>query len=507
MHHVSRTPRLALATVLTLGAAVAGLVGSGSVAAQEPPPPFIWSQVIVDSVESSGVLPTINDELFPVTEGAIAGPDAFLTGVQDPSYGPNPPEDSCQLPPTTEYLGFGGVPYESVRDRRCELTPPFGDGEYFLAISPIPDDYTLTIGCDEITEMPLVNIDGKHGVIVELAAGARPSCYARIARPPQISFYYEVIGEDPDGGTYDAAALLDPIVPELFSVPGGAPVELELCLDESYPAGVDPAAVIVECSLPGTGAGTYQFGLAGVPAGMVLDQVECYDPANEDVEAFSDPAAQFEYVDTIIYCDAWYHFARQTFRVDLAVVNDDAGTADPSAFMIEVYDADGALVATQADPEPGSGNAAAEFEVPIGEYRFGFTGPAGYTGSAAITVVATGSEQIEGDGAAFVLTEDATVEAVITLDDEATATTSTSTSSTSTSSTSTSSTTATTVAVTTTTVVPATTVPPSVSPTSLAGVLPATGGPRQGVMLLSLLLLGTGLVITAAARRPRRTMS
>lgn len=469
--------------VVTALSALVGLavLPAASASAAPLPPPFIWSQVIVEGVESEAVLSVVTDELFPLDgTGAINGPDAFLTGVTDPSPGPNPPADFCQDPPVTDNGD------EHVRDRRCELTT--GAGDYFHVIGSVPAGYSVDYDCD--VPFTLTTIDGMDGIVLELLEGQRPSCFHRITRPVHLSTYVEVSGEDADGGPFDAAALLGPITAEAFAVNGGAQVVTTAdCPSKIDSAGTYPAAKYLECTLPAPGE--YQAGLADVPNGMVLESVECYDPS-EQLERFDDPDALFTFVESVIYCDVYYRFVRQTFSVDVVVTNDDGGTADGSDFEIEVYDTNGALVATSFDPAPNDESASAEFTLGIGTYQFGIAGPDGYESSVTVTVSELPAEIIDDAAAEFSIAEFSTVSAVIAMDDQTAPTTTT----------------------TTTTAAPTTAAPTTAAPTTAAPdptttvrpttELPATGAPGSSSVLtwaaIGLLLLGAGIALSA--RRP-----
>ncbi|WP_041298201.1 hypothetical protein [Ilumatobacter coccineus] len=477
---MNRLSRIVIAALSAL-VGLAALPAATTSAAPEPPP-FIWSQVIVDGIGSSAILPTISDQLFPLSEGGeISGTDAFLTGVTDPHPGPNPPDDFCQDPPVTEYDPG------SVRDRRCELTT--GPGDYFLVVGPAPDGYETEYWCDQTYEV--TTIDGMEGIAIELLDGQRPSCFVRFERPIHLSSYVEVVDEDAAGGPFDAATLFAALEAEAYTDPGGEQVLADGdCVSAFYPLGDDPAAQFFDCLLPAPG--DYQTGLAGVPNGMVLVEVSCYDPDEGEDERIDDPLGAFTFVDTVIYCDHYYRFVRQTFSVDVVVTNDDDGTAVGSDFEIEVYDAGGALVATGFDPAPNDESASAEFTLGIGDYQFGISGPDGYESTVTITVSELATEVIDDASAAFTIGEFSTVSAVIAMDDQ----------------------TAPTTTVPPTTAVPTTAAPTTVAPTTAAPdpttterpttELPATG-PRGPAPLLTwgalgLLLLGAGIALSA--RRP-----
>ena len=189
-------------------------------------------------------------------------------------------------------------------------------------------------------------------------------------------------------------------------------------------------------------------------------------------------------------CTLTNDYLTQTVSADIEVTNDGGRTATGADFTIEVFNSSGILVASGVDPEPGTGNASAEFVLPIGDYTFGVDGPEGYDASATVTVSATNTEtEIIGTGADFTLTRDQTAIGVISVDDQTIPTTTTTT---------------TTIVpeTTTTTAVATTTTLMAVAPiTTLTGLLPATGTDawrKLPLMLLALALmaLGGGAILT-----------
>jgi LPXTG-motif cell wall-anchored protein len=168
----------------------------------------------------------------------------------------------------------------------------------------------------------------------------------------------------------------------------------------------------------------------------------------------------------------------QIVSADIVVANDDNGTATGADFTIEVYDTGGTLVASGPDPEPGTGNASAEFVLAAGNYTFGVSGPAGYVTAVVVTIVPAAAEIIDDASAQFTLTPGEVVSAVLTADDIAPATTTT----------------------TTTTLAPTTTQGPT---TTAIGVLPATGNDQSSTLALvaaMLVLLGAGTLLVTRRR-------
>jgi LPXTG-motif cell wall-anchored protein len=172
-----------------------------------------------------------------------------------------------------------------------------------------------------------------------------------------------------------------------------------------------------------------------------------------------------------VHCTLANEYFTQTVTADINVVNDDGGTAQGSAFTIEVYDASNTLVAEGVDPEPGTGNASASFVLPVGSYSFGVNGPAGYTATVVVVQEELAQARIDDPSAAFTLSRSVTAPAVITADDPAPLATTT-----------------------TSTVAPTTAAPTTVDPNA---VLPATGTTSSTILMLALaaFFLGSGTVL------------
>lgn len=175
-------------------------------------------------------------------------------------------------------------------------------------------------------------------------------------------------------------------------------------------------------------------------------------------------------------CTITNDYVTQTVTADLVLVNDNGGTATGADFTIEVFDNGGNVVASGPDPEPGTGNASAEFVLPIGDYTFGVDGPDGYTASATVTPVDTGTAtEIIETGAEFTTTADQTAAGVITVDDQVAPTTTTTTT---------------------------TTQPAATTTTTIAATLPETGSNSQlPMMLIALAFLGLGGAAILTTRR------
>lgn len=218
-------------------------------------------------------------------------------------------------------------------------------------------------------------------------------------------------------------------------------------------------------------------------------------------------------------CTLTHEYVSQTVTADLVVTNDSGRTAAGDEFTIQVFDVSGNVVASGVDPEPGTGNASAEFVLPIGPYTFGVDGPEGYEASASI--MPRGVDQLAiSTGADFTLTRTQGATGVIGVDDliiPPTTTTATTTTTITTTTTVALATATTTVALTTTaptttpTVVLPATPEATVAPTSndaptstITSLLPATGSSSSQTLsmlliALALMVLGGGAVV--ATRR------
>lgn len=221
--------------------------------------------------------------------------------------------------------------------------------------------------------------------------------------------------------------------------------------------------------------GDYRLGEVLPDYGYELSNVTC--DTERPMEIFESPIGDFTHGefsgDTL--CTITNQYVTQTVTADIVVINDNGGTATGADFTIEVFDNTGTKVDEGTDPEPGTGNASAEFTLPIGDYTFGVTGPDGYTATAAVTVVDIVDTEIIGTGADFTLTANQTAAGVITVDDPVPATTTTTT--------------------TTTTTLPPTT-------TTIVVELPATGSNSQTpTLLIALALLGLGSAAIITTRR------
>jgi hypothetical protein len=242
------------------------------------------------------------------------------------------------------------------------------------------------------------------------------------------------------------------------------------------PGAEDPASCGSIQLLPGQYDLGEEFATGYAPGGIF-----CESLAEDEIFPNGDGAFTVSQFSLGTTCTITNFFVTREVTADVVVVNDAGGTAAGADFMIEVFDADGVLVDSMADPEPGEGNASAVFVLPIGDYSFGVSGPDGYEASVVVTIVDVPTAIIDDLSAQFTPSLAQTVSGVLTLGDIATTT----------------STTTTTVAPTT--LAPVTTVAPAISP-----VLPATGDDsrwRLAAVALSLFAIGSGAVF-ATRRRP-----
>lgn len=288
---------------------------------------------------------------------------------------------------------------------------------------------------------------------------------------------------------------------EVYNDEGGALVEtLTETNDEcgAFPEEEDDFFESVDfsqCGLLRLPAGDYQLG-ATVPAyGYVIDDVECFavdpdfffdGPGNEASERFEGTLGAFTHGDVLgesdepsfTVCEISAVYVEQPVHADVII---EGGDLDPDDVMIEVYDSDGNLVDSKADPEPGADNASATFMLPIGDYNFGIAGNGDY--DVAVTVeVLVQIALIDDASTAFALAPGTFVTAELVLTAPPVVTTTTTT--------------------TTSTVAPTTTAAPVVTIDPNA-VLPATGSNSTTwpMMLLALGLMAFGGATVFATRR------
>ncbi len=350
--------------------------------------------------------------------------------------------------------------------------------EHTLGVDGVPDDkYVSDVFCDQ--QVPNEPIDDPNATFTAVAFLV---CNVAIQPVPVLYIDKVVVGGD--------AAPADFTI-EIFDA-AGSPVGS--VVDDAEPSSecdgfISPANTA--CANIGLTPGDYRLGEVSPEYGYSATSVEC-SPLFQETEVFPSPFGDVthstEGEDT--YCLITNTYYEQTVSVDVVVTNDDGGAATAADFTIEVYDAAGVLVDSGIDPEPGEGNASAEFTLPIGDYTFGVTGPAGYETTIVVTVEQLVGDII-GDGSGdFSLTPGQTVSAVLAANDPTTTTTTT-----------------TTVAPTTTEAATTTTfddgsgaAAPTTTPTTVAPQLPATGDDGSGMMALlalALVMFGSGVVFLA----------
>lgn len=260
---------------------------------------------------------------------------------------------------------------------------------------------------------------------------------------------------DTDGATLPSSTLADPGSGDCYD-------------SQSFIAG--------NCGRVELVAGDYFLGVTPVAGYVPTAQCQAGPTPDEQIPG---SGGQFSHgasgIDT--FCRITVTYTTQTISADIVVTNNNGGTANGSAFTIEVYDASNTLVASGVDPEPGTGNASyVSSPLPIGNYTLGVAGPAGYAYTAVVTAVdvVVPTERLTDPSAAFTLSATQSAAAVITADDPVPPPTTTTT---------------------TPTTVPASTVDPN-------AVLPATGTASSTILMwaLAAFFLGSGTILVA--RRP-----
>lgn len=354
---------------------------------------------------------------------------------------------------TTQTIGVTGVPANAITSVFC--SPNTGQ--------PDQIDPTVRPTCDIFVYVPTVLIDK----VVQ--GGTLDSD----------DFQLEVYGS---GGLVDTAT--DP----------GA----NLCVG----IGSDPA----DCAIVGLAAGSYQLG--EVPEyGYTLRNVACVDYSESlPLERFGPGLGEFSVGDPrlershIAYCEVTNRYYQGTLIINKVVINDNGGTAAVTDFTVEAFEEDGgALARSQVCPATGPCLTA---DLPIGSYRVGETGPAGYTATVACieTVGPDGpppvgttpptffilNEALPGDGALAEILPFNEVTCTITNNDNPPPTT-------------------TTAATTTTTTTTTTTIATTTTNQGAGGLtLPATGtsgDANVAMALAALALIAAGALLLAARRR------
>jgi len=365
--------------------------------------------------------------------------------------------------------------------------------EYTVAVDGI-DDYELRdgyfAGCNPVEVTPDEQILSPD-LVFTLDAAQAPSmdCVATFGK---------------------AGVLIDKIVDGGDATAGDFTIEV-------YPSGGgDPATAtdpndalctpmdLANCALVDVDSGTYQLGEAPAP-GYLPTNAACVPYYGAPTEVFPSGVGEFtvstdEAGPLFMYCQITNEPFGASLYVNKVVINDDGdGQAAAEAFTAEAFtEPGGSLVASTQCAADGTCIATT---IPIGEYRIGETGPAGYDASVVCETTVEPDpplpgttppssiplnrdfEAIAGDGATVLLEAFGVYTCTITNDDIATTTT-------------TSTTTTTTIAATTTTTIAATTttLTTPATTTSIPAILPPTG-PNDStapIALVALINITTG---------------
>ncbi|MFK7919714.1 MAG: hypothetical protein AB8G14_16685 [Ilumatobacter sp.] len=271
------------------------------------------------------------------------------------------------------------------------------------------------------------------------------------------------------------------------------------------PQGAVASAVSSDiCAEVGLAPGEYTFGEILPTYGYVADGLSCESEFLGELQANAQlptddfgvdfaPSSSQEWV-----CTLSNTYVTEFLTADIVVVNANGGTAQASDFSIEVVDSGDNVVGSQTDPEPGTGNASAQFELPIGPYTLRATGPDGYDVTVSVETSSIETRAVAAPGA-FRLDPGTAAVALVTVSDQLVATTTTTTTVAPTTTTATTTTAPTTTAPTTTAA--PTTAAPTSQPTTL---LPETGTNEQRTTTMLLLALGMLLIGGGAVLATRR---
>ena len=374
-----RTGRLLLGTLAAIGLATVSVGGTASAGSTQ-------GEALLDVTY-----------FMPAAVGQSAAdalePELFLSGSDISDTASRCTESDTATPE------FGSL----TRDLNCNLEP---GREHVIGVDMLPPDhYVAFVSCrpvtlDEAIDLPDATLTLDPFTITE--------CDVFIEPFPTVYIDKVTTGDGPldstdftleiydDAGTLVDGTLVDPSTDTcaLFD------------LDDTTCASI---------VLP---PGDYTLGEVLPDYGYDLASVMC--DTERPMERFDPAVGEFTHGEFSgnSYCTITNEYLTQTVTADLVVVNDDGGTATGADFTIEVFDNTGTKVAEGPDPEPGTGNASAEFDLPIGDYTFGVAGPAGYTSSAVVTPVDVAvPTEIIATGADFTTTRTQTAAGVITVDD------------------------------------------------------------------------------------------
>lgn len=254
------------------------------------------------------------------------------------------------------------------------------------------------------------NIRRAIAVVVLVAAGGMAASIASAGQPPppgQLDVTV-VVGGDAGGSASDIRV-------DISRNSGGGVVE----------TGFGSGSFVLD-------RGAYVIAATPVADGYTIDSIVCADDRNGNTNGgpnfvINGPGDdEVPYTPATCVVTATYTAppppepTSQVVRADIVVVNDDGGTANGSEFTIEVFAGNGSLAASGKDPAPNDPSTSATFELPLGDgYRFGVSGPDGYTASVVVTPVEVVLGELIDGGAAFSLTASLTAAGQITVDDVA----------------------------------------------------------------------------------------
>ena len=192
-----------------------------------------------------------------------------------------------------------------------------------------------------------------------------------------------------------------------------------------------PSFGLESCGIARFPAGDYELAATLPDYGYVVDDIECFPVASfrflgdqsstggtiderieRDVGQITHGSDEGGEGTTETVCLVNVRYLEQTFSADVVVVD---GDLDPTSVIIEVYDQGGTLVDSTVDPEPGVGNASAQFTLPLGDYTFGVSGIDGYRVEVEVSPIAVPTALIDDPSANFSLVQGATVSGRITL--------------------------------------------------------------------------------------------
>lgn len=393
----------------------------------------------------------------------------------------------------------GGSPVST-----CEPDTPVGDllsafaqgggcqvpelGSYQIGVDGAPAGATLSATCRTFSEAQQERISGAGTTFTVDQLTTDVECSITVVQP---------------------AVLIDKVVTDGDAAPGDFTLEVygssgsPITATDTSPDRCGPESPLTNCAVVPLPAGDYQLGEIPTP-GYLPSSVWCdgflpegpRDVFPAGVGEFSLGVTEQSGAFPFVQCLVTNAPFDGTLVVEKVVVNDDGGTATAADFTAEVY-LDGEVL--DLDGTCDANGDCLSVTLPVGEYRIGETGPAGYTPTVACSVTAepdyaigttppnglVDNEAIAGDAALVEVVPNGEVTCVITNDD---------------------------VAPTTTTTAPTTTAPAPtttdaggqpVVPTTLAPVLPPTGSSTSNwvMAILAAGLLATGTTLVALRRR------